>query len=63
MTKVENGGKPDVKSGKSEKERSNKRAHKKEKQKPQTKVCLLVTWSIFKWLLITYKNVDILIIS
>lgn len=43
MTKVENGGKPDIKSGKSAKERSNKRAHKKEKQKPQTKVCLLVT--------------------
>lgn len=40
MTKAENGGKPEVKSGKSEKERSNKRAHKKEKQKPQTKIII-----------------------
>ncbi|XP_018783532.1 PREDICTED: regulator of nonsense transcripts 3B [Bactrocera latifrons] len=40
MTKVENGEQPDVKSGKSEKERSNKRAHKKEKQKPQTKIVI-----------------------
>ncbi|XP_028899425.2 regulator of nonsense transcripts 3B [Zeugodacus cucurbitae] len=40
MTKAENGGKPEVKSGKSEKDRSNKRAHKKEKQKPQTKIII-----------------------
>ncbi|XP_036330372.1 regulator of nonsense transcripts 3B [Rhagoletis pomonella] len=40
MTRLENDGKSDVKSVKSDKERSNKRSHKKEKQKPQTKVVI-----------------------
>ncbi|XP_004526449.1 regulator of nonsense transcripts 3B [Ceratitis capitata] len=40
MIKTENDVKVDIKSAKSEKERSNKRTHRKEKQKPQTKIVI-----------------------